>query len=284
MREPAAIGFYPGDRKELSKLLTSLFKEKPKVKIEGEIVGLVAPHAGYAYSGKTAAKGYSLLKDEYETVIIIGPDHTGMARTVSVGIEDWQTPLGEVKVDKQLARKIGKASNEIVIDDLPHSYEHSIEVQLPFLQKVFKDPKIVPITVPAHKSTPDACEGVGKAIRDSIADKNVLVVASSDMTHFGAGYGFKPVDTNVLKWVKEADGRVIKAIENMNYLQALSAARKTTVCGAGPVCIAMNILKNNVVGKLIDYSTSYDVSKTSDAIVGYASIAFVRQNIMPAGR
>jgi len=269
MRESVAEGFYPHNKKELEDMVSEFLvssKKNPNIK------GLIVPHAGYVYSGAVAGKVYSLLDSVYDTVIILGTNHTRVGSRVSVSLDDWETPLGVVKNDVELGNKIIKSSEMIHADELSHIYEHSIEVQLPFLQKVLGSFKIVPITVSAELTTA-MFERLGDAISKSIPGEKVLFVASSDFTHFGRGYGFAPVEENEVAWVEKTDKEVIDAILEGSVDKFIELARATTVCGVGPIALLLTTLKD-AKAQLVDYRTSYDVSKNKDMIVGYAGIVF----------
>jgi len=274
VREPVAEGFYPGNAKILDLMLDKLFTGQKKT-IKRDVIGLVAPHAGYLYSGKTAAKTYAQISKKYDSVIILGPDHTGMAEAVSVSTEDWITPLGEVKVDKNLAEKIISGSNIITEDENAHMYEHSIEVQLPFLQHVLKSFSFVPIIIPHDKMNLDKLKEVADAIADATEGKNVLVIASSDLTHFGKGYSFVPVEKDEIEWMEKTDTAIMEKIAELDEVQTLNKAKETTACGSYPIAVLIMIMKKKVdSGEIIDYSTSYEVSKSKDIIVGYGGIVF----------
>ncbi len=275
VREPVAEGFYPGNARILKLMLEKLFKDTEKT-IDREVIGLVAPHAGYLYSGKTAAKAYAQIEKEYDAVILLGPDHTGMAETVSISTEPWITPLGEIDIDATLAKKIISKSDIIIEDNAAHMYEHSIEVQLPFLQHRLKNLKIVPIIIPTDNTDLDTLQKIADTISKATEGKKVLFIASSDLTHFGKGYNFVPVEKDELEWIKNTDQDIIQKITELDEIQTLNKARETTVCGSHPIAILIMIMKNKKIdkGTLIDYTTSYEVSKNKDAIVGYGGIVF----------
>ncbi|MEA3229787.1 MAG: AmmeMemoRadiSam system protein B [archaeon] len=274
VRKPIAEGFYPGNEKILNLMLKKLFKNTEKT-AGRKIIGLIAPHAGYLYCGNTAAKVYSQIEKKYDSVIIIGPDHTGMAEAVSISTENWATPLGEVKTDKELAKKIISNSDMITEDDNAHIYEHSIEVQLPYLQYLLKKFRFVPIIIPNDTISLEILQKIADAISKAIKDKNVLVIASSDLTHFGRGYNFVPVEKNELKWIKDTDRSIMEKIIELDEMQMLDKSKSSTVCGSVPIAILMMIVKTKVdSGIIVDYSTSYDVSKNKDIIVGYGGIVF----------
>lgn len=271
MRYPVAEGFYPGNKKELQLMLNNLFKGTKKTC--KNVFACIAPHAGYIYSGKTAASVYANIDNAYDGVIILGPDHNGLAQQPSVSAEEWQTPLGIIKPHLELIKKLTKSSI-IVNNETAHQYEHSIEVQLPFLQYVLKNFKIAAISIPSSFNLEDA-KTIGEIIKKTIADEKILLVASSDMTHFGPGYGFTPVASNELEWIKKTDNEIIAAIIKFEMQKVYEKGKKTTACGIGPILSLMYALKGKVKsGKLIDYRTSYDVSKSTSFVVGYAGIVF----------
>ena len=267
MREAAATGFYPGDKKLLKEIMNKLITSRKPEKITGCIV----PHAGYLYSGSVAASVYSILDTSYDSIIIFGPDHTGIAKDASVSSQDWELPCGTAHLDYELASDIEMNSDRITVDNLAHMYEHSIEVQLPFLYKIFKDFKFVPIIIPSHYTSPEIFSEIASAIKKACKNKKVLFIASSDFTHFGSGYNFVPVKENQFEWIKETDNRLIRAITSSDKDTALKLGKQTTCCGIGPIMILMNLVSD---GELIKYDTSYSISKNKNAIVGYSGIVF----------
>ncbi|MEA2003850.1 MAG: AmmeMemoRadiSam system protein B, partial [archaeon] len=227
VREPVAEGFYPGNAKILNLMLDKLFKNTKKT-VKRDIIGLIAPHAGYLYSGKTAAKVYAQISKKYDSIILLGPDHTGMAETVSVSTEDWKTPLGEVKIDKKLAEKIISESDIIIEDENAHMYEHSIEVQLPFLQYLLKDFRFVPIIIPHNNMNLDKVKDIADTINNATKGKNVLIIASSDLTHFGKGYDFVPTEKDKLEWMEKTDRAIMEKAAELDEIQTLNKAKDTT--------------------------------------------------------
>ena len=287
MREAAAIGFYPGEKdaleKEVKKLLTTATPKKAASAKSGAIVGAIVPHAGYIYSGKTAAAVFSLLrKGQFDSVIILCPNHTGVGEDFSISIEDWETPLGTVKNDTELGKEVSGNCKMIAIDDLAHTYEHSAEVQLPFLQTALENFSIVPICISSRLSSLENCEIIGDAIKmvcekAKKAGKKILLVASSDFTHLGESYGFFPPEAkkDPVSWIKKTDRDVIDAILDLDAKKTFELGRKTTVCGIAPIVTLLFALKGVAKkASLIDYGTSYDVSKDKSMIVGYTGIVF----------
>ena len=235
------------------------------------IKSLLSPHAGYVYSGRTAAAGYSKMAEDGipETFVILGPNHTGLGAAFSVSSADfWETPLGEVELDKELISAIQKHFSDLSFDDLAHISEHSVEVQIPFLQVVFGNRfKIVPIVMGVQ--TPESSISLGKAI--SIASeelkRDLVVIASSDMSHYIPEEEARKRDQAALQPITALD---VHGLFNMIYKLGIS------MCGPGPASVAMTHAKMKGVkrGELVRYSTSAEASGDRSLVVGYASVVF----------
>ncbi|PIO05936.1 hypothetical protein COT29_03445 [Candidatus Micrarchaeota archaeon CG08_land_8_20_14_0_20_59_11] len=256
MREPAVAGaFYPGDREEIGELLGA-FRDgatAPKKKTDA----VVAPHAGWIYSGATAMHSFLALEKK-KTYVVLSPNHTGMGAPVALSAEDWETPLGTVRNDGALVKELG-----LPISEAAHQREHSVEVQLPFLQYLFGDFSFVPITM--MDQSLEAARTVAERLAASKRD--FAVIASSDFTHY------EPA-----RQAKEKDMKVIDAILRMDaaaFYEKLRATR-ATACGFGPIAAAMLWAKKKgrKKGELLAFSNSGDVSGDYAAVVDYASIAF----------
>jgi len=182
IRNPVVAGqFYPGAASQLKAMIEQLVDEKAA---KEEAIGLVSPHAGYIYSGPVAGAVLSRINVK-DTFVIIGPNHTGLGKPLSIMTEGtWLTPLGEVEIDSELGKKILSISNHLQEDHIAHLREHSLEVQLPFLQYFKSDIKIVPITL--AYSTGSIYKEIGKEIARAIKElnKEAVIIASSDMTHY----------------------------------------------------------------------------------------------------
>ncbi len=189
MRHPAVAGkFYPKSAKLIREEIEKDFLSSigpgtiPKLGTSGDrsIVGVVVPHAGYVYSGGVAAHAYGAIAEDGfpKTFVIIGPNHSGLGSPVATTTEDFETPLGIMKVDREITDKLGK----IIVDDpSPHRYEHSIEVQIPFIQYFSNDVKFVPISMAAQDY--ETAKEVGQELRQAIAGRDVVIIASSDLSH-----------------------------------------------------------------------------------------------------
>jgi AmmeMemoRadiSam system protein B len=270
MRRAAVAGqFYPSDPKDLRVLINELFLHPlgpgnvPSLrKGPRNIVGGVVPHAGYVFSGPVAAHFYhSLAKDGFpESFIIIGPNHYGVGSGVAVATEDFETPLGRVRVDRELAKSI--ARDLIDMDDYAHKYEHSIEVQLPFLQFFKKDVKFVPIAMLFQEY--EIAVEVGNIIRDAIDGRDVVVIASSDFSHYVPKNVAYSKDALAIEKIIQGDVKgLYEVIEKHNI----------TMCGYGPVAAMLTATRGKAT--LLKYATSGDVHPMED-VVGYAAIKVER--------
>ncbi len=286
MRYPVVAGqFYPaGD--ELVAVLEEFFRDLGGEGSGRKITAGVVPHAGYIFSGYTASRTYRAIFEDGlpDTFVIIGPNHTGLGSPVAVYPSGkWSTPLGRIEVDSELGREIAKRSEIADLDELAHKYEHSIEVQLPFIQylagKAGKEVQIVPIALGLQDA--ETAEALGEAIFEASRElsRDVVVIASTDFMHYGYAYGYVPFRArgeDLLGRIKEWDFRVIQKILEFDVKGMFSEIRKMghTMCGPGGVgtAIVSSRLAGAVEAELLHYTTSYEVSRSTDAIVGYASI------------
>ena len=261
VRPPAVAGqFYPNDPEELRKTVSTLLRNASDLDINGTIRGLVSPHAGYIYSGIVAAAGYRQIAPSIRTVILIGPSHRFPLKGPSIpSVTAYQTPLGDVRL-AQLAFKLRELP---IFESVPeaHKMEHSLEVQLPFLQVTLKAFEIVPILINS---------GDPKALAAALAphiDNDTLIVASTDLSHF------YPYERAV-----SLDRICTSAITNAEF----SRMPLCEACGKQAVMTLMYIAEiKNWDAKLIDYKNSGDTAGGKDNVVGYASIAFVDKKEKP---
>jgi len=287
-RYPAVAGsFYPSDE-ELVLMLERFFSDLGEEGSERRITAGVAPHAGYIFSGYTASRTYKAIFEDGlpETFVILGPNHTGLGSPIAVypGGE-WLTPLGSIEVDTEMAKAIAKLSGIADLDELAHKYEHSIEVQLPFIQYLSeltgKEVRIVPIALGIQDE--DVSEDLGNAIFEASEElgRDVVVIASTDFMHYGTMYGYVPFRARADELphrVKEWDFRVIRKILDFDVKGMFSELGKMnhTMCGPGGVgtAIVYSRLAGALEAELLHYTTSFEVSRSTEAIVGYASIVF----------
>jgi len=269
-----AGSFYPYNLGILRKEIENFFEKKPKVKrYEGKI-GVLCPHAGYVFSGKTKSYSYKALAENFpETFIILGPNHTGMGSALAVMKEgEWETPLGSIKIDSQIAEEILEECDILDFDETSHLYEHSIEVQLPFLQYLSKDVKFVPICMAMQDI--DTARELGEGIKKVIKNRSVGIIASSDLMHYGYAYGYRPFKDNVIENMKKIDMEVLNAIINLDPEKIYKIVDTGyTMCGYGCVSVMIYALKDYVKkGEILNYSTSYEVSHDTSTVVGYGSV------------
>jgi AmmeMemoRadiSam system protein B len=280
VRRPTQAGaFYEGNAESLKRQIQQCFLHEfgpgkiPKIMTTGprQIVSLVCPHAGYMYSGPVAAHAYYnlALDGRPDIVVIFGPNHTGYGSALAMMNEGlWRTPLGDVEVDSETANQIVRESRFVDVDESAHRFEHSIEVQLPFLQFLYgSEFKIVPICF-LMQDLPSARE-VGRSVAKVVSGKNAVLIASSDMTHY------EPQEAAVKK-----DKLVIDAVEAMDEakLNSVIEANSVSACGCGPMTAIITASK--ILGakeaKLLCYKTSGDISGDYSAVVGYAAVCFTK--------
>lgn len=263
IRNPVVAGqFYPESAPELKAMIASMVEEDAA---KEEVVGLVSPHAGYIYSGPVAGAVISRIKFK-DTFVIMGPNHTGMGKPLSIMTEGrWNTPLGGVAIDSELAKKILSNSAHLEEDDKAHIYEHSIEVQLPFLQYFKPDFKLVPIVFGQPGSA--VYKEIGREIAEAVKelDREVVIIASSDMSHY------EPQAS-----AQEKDRQAIEAMLDLNEDELLKrvAEFNITMCGYAPAVSLIAAAKELGASgaELVKYQTSGDVSGDYSSVVGYAGI------------
>jgi MEMO1 family protein len=286
IRESVLAGsWYPGNSQELKKSIEKYLNGvKLPENIRSQLVSaIIVPHAGHQYSGQCAAYAYALIKGKpYKRVIIIGPSHQVGFRGISVSkATHYETPLGKIPVDRQACDKLLQNEKLFNYNISADKKEHSVEIQLPFLQTVLADGyKIVPLVV----GDIDDVQATASAIK-GIADDNTLIIASSDFTHYGDDFGYVPFTDNIKDNLKKLDGGAITEIINISpdgfqkYIQTTGA----TICGYKPILLLMRILdKKNITdskGILLNYYTSGDMTGDYAHCVSYASIYFSKSNL-----
>lgn len=265
IREPAVSGqFYPSDPSLLKKQI-ELFLKGKKFDKNYKAKGLMLPHAGYSCSGEVAAETIANF-NLADVIVILGTRHTYFGKNFGLSSADsWQTPLGNIETDKEFSRFLLKTSKHIEKDDDVHAQEHSIEVQLPLLKYIKGDFKIVPIVISPAET------GVYEIIADDIIrtakelNKDITIIASSDLTHY------EPQEQ-----AKKKDEAVIKAILELNAKELIEKVRKFTVsmCGYAPTYVMLEAVKKLGAksAELIKYQTSGDVLGDYLSVVGYAGI------------
>ncbi len=266
----ARMGFYPLDRNQLLYQLNQLFSSVVESRVEGELKVLIVPHAGYPYSGEIAATAFSLLRGwNVPLVFLVGTAHRAFVRGAAVDRVDYYlTPLGKVKVNKESAEEIVNNGSFIYFDSTAHAQEHSVEVQLPFLQLILGNFEIVPIAMGDYSTTyvADLAEALFKVMSK---EEDALLVASSDFSHYHPYEVARKMDLEALELIKELNLRALS--------QKLNAG-EVELCGAGAVLVSMELARKLDARRVmvLKYANSGDVTGDKTAVVGYAAICFSR--------
>ena len=262
IRQPVVANqFYPGDPAHLRQTLQALV---PEVREKQRAIAVVSPHAGYVYSGAVAGETFAQVRIP-ETVVILGPNHHGLGEPLALGVSDWSMPLGTVPIQRRLAHAIIQRSKVIVEDETAHLREHSLEVQVPFLQYLQQDLAIVPIVV-SHLSY-SVCQQAARDLAEAIHGfgEPVLIIASTDMTHYEPRRSASSKDRLALERLLAMDppGLYETVIGN-----------RISMCGIMPTTItllaAMELGARQA--QLVRYTDSGEVSGDTDQVVGYAGL------------
>lgn len=277
-REPVFAGlFYPKDKVVLEKMVSKYLAEaeKEQNRLNKHIFGIISPHAGYEYSGKVAAFSFNQIKGrQYKTVVIIGSSHQVPFRGISIYPDGfWRTPLGIVEIDKGFVKELMKECPQIKTYPAPFQNEHSLEVQLPFLQSVLKNFKIVPLVTGGMDKKEYDCyvDALVKLIRKH--PKELLIVASTDMSHFHDYSTAKSIDTKTLKHIENLDEDAL--IEDLDK-------GKCELCGPHGTVILIKIAKRlNASVQVLKYANSGDVTGDKKRVVGYGAAAFYYNEANP---
>lgn len=276
-REPAVAGqFYPADKNQLSEMLDGFFSKTKKQDFGGEIIGIISPHAGYVFSAQTAAWVFKQIEGrKTDTVVLVGSSHKYLINGAAVWSGgDFLTPLGKVQIDEDSVKTLIKEAGFIKIDNNVHKPEHSLEVQIPFLQKMLGNFKILPILINDVSYSQKTAEAIAQAVKG----KNVLLVASSDMTHYPNKKNAEIIDSDILKKIEGLDVTELEKNDAKWMSQGIPNL-SCTLCGLPAVAAVMYASK--LLGcdkaKTVHYSNSAE-SKYGDAdrVVGYGSAVFVK--------
>ena len=275
IRKPVVAGqFYPETKDELQNMIDFCFSHEfgpgtYSMNPDEKIFGIICPHAGYVYSGPIASHSYNSISSQNpEIAIIIGPNHFGIGVDAAIMVDaEWETPLGTVSVDSNSARDIVKNSEIIKIDNYSHSQDHSLEVQIPFLQSIFdKNFQILPIILRAQDLS--TAKDVGNSVFEVAKKKKSIVIGSSDFTHY---------EENSFAYLQ--DHALIDPVLKMDVEKFYDVLqeKQVTACGFGAIASTMIACKNlgATRGELLRYATSGDISGNNDSVVGYGAIKFV---------
>ncbi len=279
VRPPAvAGGFYPGEADVLRTTVQGFLAKVPKRPVKGTIVAAMAPHAGYVYSGQVAAYTHKLLESaEFDTVVIIGHDAFRGAVAFLCPVDYFETPLGRVPVDREMLAGIQAFHEGIVANQAIHDRDHTVEVQLPFFQVTGRAFKIVPVLF--GNPTLENARILAEAIRAAAGDRKVLVLASTDMSHYPPYEAARTLDLATLDVLKTFDPRAL-----FDHLRSKERAGripnlKTAMCASGGVLTALEYARQKGADRIevLKYANSGDVSAGNKAqVVGYGAAVFLR--------
>lgn len=278
LRQPAVAGqFYPGDKQELTEMINQFLGKVSLPEISGSVRALIVPHAGYVYSGQVAAYGFKGLENQsIKTIILIGSSHNyHLDKAIIDGSDAWQTVLGQVDLAIDLRDKLVKESSLLFeIDSEPHQSEHSLEVELPFLQTVLNDFKLLPVLI-GHHLTEDELNEISQALVKHF-DEQTLLIASSDMSHYPAYEQANQADQKVIEAI--LTGQTSEVRKAINQLEKENIANlSTSLCAQAAVEVVMKVaqLINVSEIKLLKYANSGDVPVGDKSeVVGYSAISF----------
>ncbi len=266
--------FYPKNKNELESTIKECFLHKfgpgklfPTTDT-APVYGVICPHAGYMYSGPVAANSfYAISHLRPELVVIVGPNHWGLGCNIAAMRDGtWETPLGRVEVDSEAAAELHRASRLVELDFLSHTRDHSLEVQVPMLQEIYKHTfKILPVIL--IDQTMESARELGGAIAKVSRGRRTVIVGSSDFTHYETNEHAHSQDAALIEPITEMD---------VGRFYAVLAQRRVSACGYGAMAATITACKELGATKasLARYATSGDVTGEKDSVVGYASIVF----------
>ncbi|MBW1803300.1 MAG: AmmeMemoRadiSam system protein B [Deltaproteobacteria bacterium] len=268
----AKRGWYPNSKAQLSRMIGRFLTAARTAPLQGDLEALIVPHAGYVYSGQVAAYAYKhLVNAGFERVIMIGPSHRARFRGVSVNLQKgYQTPLGTAAADLNFARKIIRSDPLIRWVPEAHAREHSLEIQVPFIQTVLPKARIVPILM--WEKNMDVCSKLAKILfREINNTASTLLLASTDLSHFHEGKRARALDMEFIKYVRSLDPEGLD--------RALSSGR-CEACGWGPAVTTLLTARKLGANRsvILNYANSGDVTGDYRQVVGYLSAALMRDN------
>ncbi len=273
LRSSLAGTWYPADAAALRKQIEGFF-QKATVQPMNNVAALILPHAGYQYSGQTAAMGLKSIQKKYKRIVVIGPSHrVPMEEVLSVPrVTHYETPLGQVPLDVEFIDALLKYS---LFQNVPqvHEYEHSVQIQVPLLQYGQAGFKLVPIVA---GNCSQAAIGRAAEILSSLVDDETLVIASSDFVHYGPNYGYVPFKQDVPEQIKKLDMGAYEHIAKLDAAGFLDYRQRTgaTICGYVPIAILLSMLSRPAEAHLAQYATSGEQAGDFTNSVSYLSVVF----------
>lgn len=281
MNRPAMVagGFYPKDPAELARMVDGFLSHAKPPALPGEPLGILVPHAGYAYSGSVAAHGYKTIGKKVKTVILLGVAHRVPVQGAAVWSHGaFETPLGRIPVNEALSKKIMAASSLIRADTKPHENEHSIEVQLPFLQRTLGEFSIVPLLLNNDRDL-EALREIGHAIAEGARGESVLLVLSSDLSHYPTSDLATLVDRTTLSSLGSFDPLFVRDTSEA-LLNREEKALDCAMCGEAAVIAGLSALKEMGANQavVVGAQNSGETPGVGDPshVVGYGAVAFVK--------
>ncbi|MBW1682153.1 MAG: AmmeMemoRadiSam system protein B [Deltaproteobacteria bacterium] len=271
-RAVLAGSWYPANPESLSRQIRGFLSRAKNPRMEGTLKALVVPHAGYVYSGAVAAHAYALLQGRrYDRIILVGPCHRASFQGVSVNLHSgYETPLGMVPVDLEAAGTLLDSGPLFRYVPRAHAQEHSLEIQVPFLQTVMKDFRIVPVLM--GRQDPRICAELSRALGRYLADHpRTLLVASSDLSHFHTDAQARILDERFIRRVREIDPQ--------GLLEDLASGR-CEACGGGPVAVILSTAAGAGADRcaILRYANSADVTGDRSRVVGYLAAALFKSS------
>lgn len=271
---PLAGSWYPADPQELKTTVKKYLDQVQVPEIKEKISALISPHAGYQFSGKAASCGFATLRGkDFDRVIIIGPSHRAWFQGICVSSFDfYETPLGRVPVGKKVGEELSR-QKLFSFNPEAEAQEHSLEMQIPFLQVVLKNFTIIPLMV-GELGENDSAEAA-KFLMPYVTDKT-LVVVSSDFTHYGERFGYLPFTADIKNNLKKLDLGAVDVILKKDFTGYQKYLQKTgaTICGRNGIGILLQLLPSDAQGILLTYYTSGDLLNDYSSTVSYVSIVF----------
>lgn len=265
VRRPAVAGmFYPGEPGALRRDVDALLGAAPKPRSGRPIVAVIAPHAGYMYSGGTAAKAYARLRGAaYETVVVVSPSHREFFDGVSVYPGDaYETPLGSMTIDADLRDRLVRSCRHVSASVRGHRTEHAVEVQLPFLQRVLGSFRLLPLVI--GNQNRGICLELGQRLGEILKGRSALLVASTDLSHYHTAGEAGALDGEFVRVLERGDEEAL-----MGALEDGS----TEACGGGPVVAVLHAVRamGSAAVEVVARSTSGDITGDNENVVGYVS-------------
>jgi AmmeMemoRadiSam system protein B len=257
--------WYPAAADALRQEVTAYMERAPVLDLPGQVIGLIAPHAGYFFSGHVSGASYRQVRGQtYDAVVLVGPDHHGVTygRLSIPDFDAWHTPLGDVAVDPELVTAM---EAQLPVRHIARDNEHSLEIQLPFLQAAVADFTLLPLLM--GDQSPEACRNLGRAIADAVGERRALLVASTDLSHYHTYQEAARLDRRTLQYVLDFDPTGLA--EALEHDQAHA-------CGGGPVAATMFAAQAQgaTQAHLVKYANSGDVWDDKSRVVGYAAAVF----------